>query len=220
MDKVLILEDDQTLAASLNKVFFTLGCNTDITNSINQAALLVEKVNYQLAIIDRVLPDGDGLEIVELLNLCQFNTKILILSTQNQTAHKIEGLKNGADDYLAKPFSMKELTLRITKLLATRKITLPDCIACDQLVLYPETGSLMIDGGLIQIRKKEAKILECLLKHQGLIISHQTIINHVWDDSSTPSSKTIGVYIRRLRMRLKKFAPRIQTIRGMGYRFS
>jgi DNA-binding response OmpR family regulator len=187
---------------------------------VQEANKLIENNRYTLAVVDRILPDGDGLEIVQLLDLNHYQTKILILSSKNTTQYKIDGLKNGADDYLAKPFLTAELKLRISKLLTKQKIFCYDCVVCDNIILYPDTGTLIIDGVQTQLRKKESEILECLLNHQGTIVTHNILVNHVWSIVKTPSRKTLSVYIRRLRMRLKSEGQRLQTVKGIGFKFS
>ncbi len=219
MKKALVVEDDRLLNKSLTKLLLKLGLKTKQSLNLNGAWDLIEKEYFDLAILDRVLPDGDGLELVEALLDHRVQTRILLLSRQALTHHKLEGLKHGADDYLAKPFDLRELELRIQSLLAKNKITQLDSLEYKNLLLYPETGQAVIQGQEIQFRPKQAKLLACLIQHQGMIATPRMIFNYVWGNQpDQPNYKSLAVYIRRLRMKLGEFGPKIETVREVGYR--
>jgi DNA-binding response OmpR family regulator len=219
MKSILILEDDLSLAKTLSNILLKDIHLVKVAHSLEKAYSYLEKNNPDLVIADRVLPDGDGIELVKFLHNSSFKTKILILSTKNEIKNRVEGLQGGADDYLSKPFSTTELLLRVNSLLNKKKITSTNCLKFGPIKLHADDGIVELGGKKIKLRKKESEILNCLFTHQNQVVSRQKITNWAWGCSSEiPSHATIDVYIRRLRIILAKHAPIIQTVRGFGYK--
>lgn len=219
MKKALILEDDPLLIKTLERTLGKLGIKATSCQKLEDAWKLVDQEIFDLALLDRILPDGDGLELIKPLLDHHLQTRILLLTQQAQTHQKVSAFKCGADDYLAKPFDLRELELRLKSLMAKNKIVQPDLLYYKNLLLYPETGQALINHDEVQFRPKQAKLLACLIQHQGMIATPRMIFSYVWGDQlDQPNYKSLAVYIRRLRMKLGKKGPQIETVREVGYR--
>ena len=218
MKNILIVENNLTLSKTIqkhleNKKYFVTSCST-----IEKAISELEKYSYDLVILDRILDDGDGIEVAEFISDFSYQTKVIILSELTSTNERIKGLEHGADDYLTKPFSLTELTIRIKKLLYTQKIKSVEKLKLGMITVIPETGELTIEGTKTIMRKRECQLLTCLIRHKNQVISRNKIIDIIWSGSyNLPTQATLDVYIRRLRMKLGKYNSYIKTVRGFGY---
>lgn len=218
MKQILIVENDTVLATTLSdhlkrKDFHCVTCD-----SVQKAIYELENFSYDLIILDRILTDGDGIEVAEFIADFSYQTKVLILSELANHTERVKGLEKGADDYLAKPFSLTELTLKVNKLLHTHKIKTIEKLTLGNISITPETGELYLNGKIKQIRKKEIQLLACLIRHKNQVVSREKIIDIVWSGSyDLPTQSTLDVYIRRLRITLGKSKTLIKTVRGFGY---
>lgn len=218
MKNILIVENNKTLATTLathlkNKKFFV-----SVTTTIEDSIKELENYSYDLVILDRILDDGDGIEVAEFISDFSYQTKVLILSEIESTNERIRGLESGADDYLIKPFSLTELTIKIQKLLNTQKIKEIEKLSLGKISIMPETGELNLNGKIKLIRKKESQLLSCLIRHKNQVVSRNKIIDIIWSGGyEQPTQATLDVYIRRLRIRLEKYSSSIKTVRGFGY---
>jgi DNA-binding response OmpR family regulator len=218
MYSILIIEDDLCLGKSLQTLFTKRNCTAKLCTNISNSYKFLEKKNPDLVIADRVLPDGDGIEIVEYLKDYSYKTKVLMLSKKSEVENRVEGLANGADDYLAKPFSSKELILRVDSLLNKDKLSSIEFIEIGNLKLFYTNGNFMIEKISIPIRKREIDLLHCLMIHHGQVVSRHQLINWVWGcNSNLPTLSTIDVYITRLREKLGPHKKYLKTVRGFGY---
>jgi len=219
MNRVLLLDDDVQLVQVLKLALTRKGYQVVWAETIAQAEKLIKQHNFELAIIDRGLPDGDGLTLVEDLELTRYLTKVLVLTQASSSQDKISGLESGADDYLAKPFSHQELMLRVEKLINKQKMICRELVSYKEMTLYPRTGELILNDQQLRLRKKEAAILECLIRNQGFIVTPQMLLDQIWQDAAVlPQDKTIAVYMRRIRMALTRGNVSLQTVRNVGYR--
>ncbi|MBP7842918.1 response regulator transcription factor [Candidatus Woesebacteria bacterium] len=218
MKHILIVENDIKLAKTLtlhlqSKQFFCITCD-----SVKTAITELENFSYDLVLLDRILNDGDGIEVAQFLSDFSYQTKILVLSELSQPNDRITGLEKGADDYLPKPFSLTELTIKINKLLSTQKIKSQEQLTLGKLLIHPESGELIINGKTHQVRKKEIQLLTCLIRHKNQVVSRNKIIDIVWSGNyNVPTQSTLDVYVRRLRITLGKYKNSIKTVRGFGY---
>lgn len=220
MKKLLIIDDDfdlvTVLASSLSQLY-----QVTTAGSLEAAYTYLETQHFDLAIVDRILPDGDGQEIISYLESVSYQTKVLAVSQLSQVQDKISTLEQGADDYLVKPFSLAELKIKVDKSFHYDKRKDSTLLSLCELQFNPETGEVKIPGAEIQLRRKEALILSCLLRYKNRVVSRETIIDEVWAASDViPTQTTLDVYIRRIRILLKTYGSRIQTRRGFGYIFS
>lgn len=219
MHSILIIEDDPCLGQTLAKLFTDKTYQTTICTNINSSYKFLEVNNPDLVIADRLLPDGDGIEIVEFLKDCSYKTKVLMLSSKCDVENRVEGLQIGADDYLNKPFSSQELLLRVNSLLCKTKNTPQNFIEIGDMKLFYDKGQLEINNENKKIRKKEAELLHCLFIHHGQVVTRQQLTDWIWGCSNEiPTRAAIDVYVKRIRTTLGKYRKYLQTVRGYGYR--
>lgn len=218
MKSVLVVEDD----AQLNQLLYNVVCSLEYVcyqaNTVSEGYRLLEQHKPDLIILDRVLPDGDGLELARYSSDFFFTTRILCLSTLGTSQNRILGLESGVDDYLPKPFALKELSLRINKLLCSEKTHPDPSFTIGPVRYFPKNGMVLFGHTAIQLRKKEAAVVTCLCRHKNQVLSREQIIQYVWQGvADPPTTSTLDVYIRRIRAKLGKHANIISTTRGFGY---
>lgn len=218
MKQILIVENDTVLVKTLSEHLRRKNFHCVICDSVKKAIYELENFSYDLIILDRILTDGDGIEVAEFITEFSYQTKVLILSELANQKERVMGLEKGADDYLAKPFSLTELSVKVHKLLHTQKIKAIEKLTLANISIVPETGELCMNGKTKQIRKKEIQLLACLIRHKNQVVSREKIIDIVWSGSyDLPTQSTLDVYIRRLRITLGKSKSLIKTVRGFGY---
>ncbi len=218
MTNILIIENDPDLSELISSYFSNKDYNCRVRKSIEGACELIERMDFELVILDRVLDDGDGLEVAQFIQDFNFKIRVLVLSQKSTVNERIIGLENGADDYLAKPFSISELNLRVSNLLAKEKLSENFSLTLGPITIYPKTGEVKLNEKMRVMRKKELAILTCLFKHKNHAVSKEMIINDVWSSGANlPTHSTLDVYIRRIRVFLGKEKSLIKTIRGFGY---
>jgi DNA-binding response OmpR family regulator len=183
---------------------------------------LASTEDYDLIILDLMLPEMDGLEICRELRKKQIHTPILILTAKGQTQDKVAGLDLGADDYLTKPFSFEELLARIRALARRPRKSLDSILKVEDLQLDTHTFEVKRSDKQIQISSKEFSLLEYLMRHTHQTLTKEQIISHVWDYDADILPNTVEVYIKNLRNKIdnpfKNKKPLIHTVRGFGYK--
>lgn len=221
--RVLIIEDEQRLAKAIKKGLeqeaYAVDAAFDGIHGFDLAA--VEE--YDLIILDLMLPGMDGIQICERLRKEKVLTPILMLTAKGRLKDKVDGLNAGGDDYLVKPFAFEELLARIKALTRRPKETLLENILSNNgLSLNTLTYEVQRDDKKIKLSKKEYALLEYLLRNPGRILTKDQIISHVWDYDADILPNTVEVFIGYLRNKIdrpfKKLPPLINTIRGFGYR--
>ncbi len=220
MYHILLVEDNISTAKHITAMLSPDLYFSSVARSVEQARSFLDRNKYDLVILDRNLPDGDGISIAEDLYWSHREIALLILSERSSTEDRIRGLRKGADDYLPKPFSMDELMLRIEKLLTKVKQIDAFALHVGQVSVFPQSGTVCVKDETVQLRKKECEILSFLIRHKNRIISKESLIENIWKEESMPVDSTIAVYIRRIRMRLGKTGYQIKTVRGFGYMIS
>lgn len=218
--RLLLVEDEHRIANSIKKGLEQERYAVDVAYDGLDGFDLASTEEYDLVVLDLMLPGMDGLEICRQLRLKQIHTPILILTAKSQTEDKIIGLDNGADDYLTKPFSFEELLARIRALTRRPRSSLNTILIVDDLSLNTKTYQVKRDDTPITLSGKEYSLLEFLMRHPREIVKKERIIGHVWDYDANILPNTVEVYIKNLRRKIdfpfKK--PLIHTIRGFGYR--
>lgn len=218
MAQILVVENDARLAKAIKDALVQIHHQVTLTPTANRAYQLLAQTNFELVLLDRMLDDGDGFELATWLVSTSPATKLIFLTQKGELPDRLQGLRAGADDYLAKPFDLMELQLKLQKLLQMEKQVRYDYVQAGEILLYPETGALLIADRPRQLRRRESEILRCLLKFRGRIVTRETLIEHVWKtEKNIPTHTTLDVYIRRLRLHLGPQASLIKTIRGYGY---
>lgn len=213
--KVLIVEDEHKIANSIKKGLEQETYSVDVAYEGTVGLDLASEDNYDIIILDLMLPDIDGLQICKKLRTSGNHTPILMLTARGQLDDKVTGLNSGADDYLVKPFAFTELLARIKALSRRPKESLGTVLGVDNLTL--DTLSYEVKRGptSVQLTRKEFALLEFLLRHKNTIVTKEQIINNTWDYDSDILPNTVEVYIGYLR---KKIPGLIHTIRGFGYK--
>lgn len=219
--KVLVVEDEHKIANSIKQGLMQENFTVDVSYDGIEGYDLAVSEEYDVIILDRLLPGMEGLEICKKLREQKNHTPILILTARGQISDRVEGLEGGADDYLVKPFAFEELLARIKALGRRPKKTLETTLKFADLSLNTKTYEVKRGEKAIRLSSKEFAFLEYLLRHQNEILTKDQIINHVWNYDSNILPNTIEVYVGYLRNKIEKpFKKKslIHTIRGFGYK--
>jgi len=222
--KILIVEDEHLIANSIKKGLEQERYTVDIAFDGLEGYDLASSGDYDLILLDLMLPGLDGLSICKKLRQENNHTPILMLTAKSQLEDKIIGLNCGADDYLTKPFAFEELLARIRALSRRPQKTNGKVLTVGDLTLDTVTFEAKRGGKNIQLSSKEYSLLECLLRHSNQILNKDQLIQYVWSYESDILPNTVEVYIRNLRQKIdvpfKNKPPLIKTIRGFGYKIS
>ncbi len=221
--KILIVEDEQKIANSLKKGLQQELFIVDVAYDGTTGFDLATSEEYDLIILDRLLPGIDGLEICKKLRGENITTPILLLTAKGQVSDRVEGLNAGADDYLIKPFAFEELLARIRALLRRpQNTTESNVLKVGDLSLDSSRFEVTRDQVLIQLSQKEFILLKYLMRHPNKIITKDEIMSNVWDYDSNILPNTVEVYIKHLREKIDKpFKTKkslLKTVRGFGYK--
>lgn len=218
--KILLVEDEHRIAQSIKKGLEQERMAVDVAYDGIEGYDLAIDEEYDLIILDLMLPGMSGLEICNKLRQNKKQTPILILTARGQIEDKVEGLNKGADDYLTKPFAFEELLARIRALVRRPKNIEDDILIVYDLTLNTSNFKVMRNKKEIKLSSKEYALLEFLMRHPKQILSKEQIMNHVWSYETDILPNTIEVYIRNLRNKIDKGFdyPLIQTVRGFGYK--
>jgi DNA-binding response OmpR family regulator len=217
--KILIIEDDKNISTSLAYFFKSQNIIFDIAEDGERGLFLANINNYDLILLDYNLPKISGKEIITKIRAEGQTTPIIMLTVRNDLDDKINILEIGADDYLVKPFLLKELLARMRAVLR-RPIKLEDKkLICKNLEMDPISFKVLRNGHDILLRTKEFMLLEYLFKNKGAVVSRQDIMDHVWDENGDPFSNTIEVHMMNLRRKIETKKDRyIFTIPNRGYK--
>jgi DNA-binding response OmpR family regulator len=174
---------------------------------------------YDLIILDIMMPNRDGLEVCNNLRKRNIHTPIIFLTARDTTDDKIVGLDSGADDYIVKPFSFEELFARIRTILRRSPEMTADILQIDALILNTRSQSVVVGDQKVHLTLREYGVLEYLMRHQGAVVTRGALLEHVWDRFHDPFTNVINVHIKNLRKKLPdEYAKRIETVWGKGYR--
>lgn len=217
---ILLIEDDQSVADFVEKGFIDKGQVVTHAATGTDGLGLAKDEAYDAIIIDRMLPELDGMSIVKALRDEGNTTPILILSALGEVSDRIDGLKVGADDYLAKPFDFEELFTRIEVLVRRRGIDSPVTrLKVADLELDLLAHEVQRAGQKLSLQPREFRLLEYLMRNAGQIVTRTMLLENVWDYHFDPQTNVIDVHISRLRQKIdKEFdKPLLHTVRGSGY---
>jgi two component transcriptional regulator, winged helix family len=221
MKKILLVEDESKIANAVARGLKYEGFEVSIASDGEEALILGKDEEFDCIVLDRMLPLKEGVEVCKELRESNIKTPIIMLTAKSGVNDKIEGLDAGADDYLAKPFSLDELLARIRALLRRPNVILNEEIKVGDLILNTTTFEAKRNGKTIILSKKEYDLLEYLMRNANKTISKEKIINHVWDFDSDILPNTVEVYMGYLRNKIDKpFKDKkmLQTVRGFGYK--
>jgi len=217
--RILVVEDEPVAAAVLARGLREHAYAVDVASDADAALQQVGANDYDLLILDVLLPGRDGLDLCRQIRAEGTAVPVLMLTARAGLDERIEGLDAGADDYLPKPYHFKELLARVRALLRRGPALASVVLAVEDLTIDTRGRRVERAGRTIQLTTKEYTLLEYLVRRQGDIVGRADIAEHVWDDSFDPMSNLIEVYVQRLRRKLDHdFAVKlIQTRRGAGY---
>jgi len=218
--RALVVEDGSKMAALLRRGLQEEGFAVDVAGSGEDGAWLGRENDYDVILLDVMLPDVDGFEVCRRLRAADRWAPILMLTARDGVQDRVAGLDAGADDYLTKPFSFDELFARVRALLRRGPSERPPVLAVGDLVLDPATRRVARGDQEIDLTPKEFGLLELFLRHPGEAVSRTRILEHVWDFAYDGDSNVVDVYVRYLREKVDRpFGLRsIETVRGVGYR--
>jgi len=219
--RILLIEDDHRLTQSLRRGLQEAGFSVDAVHDGDEGLAAGLSTPYDVIVLDVMLPRLDGFEVSRRLRRNRIHTPILMLTARDSVDDRVQGLDSGADDYLAKPFALKELLARI-RALARRH--LPDrtaTLSAGPIILDTAAHTLRVGDRPVELTAKEFSILEYFMLHPGRLLSRDQVINHVWNYDFEGGRNLIEVYIGRLRHKLTGAgaADPFVTVRGAGYRF-
>jgi len=216
--KLLIVEDEPKLNEGLARGLKNQGYAVDSAYDGEEGEKFATLNNYDLVILDIMMPKKNGLEVCRDLRRAGNNVPILMLTAKDALEDKVLGLNEGADDYLVKPFSFEELQARIRALLRRPPVVAHDTLTLDGLGLDTRTQKVTADKKNISLTLREYGVLEYLLRNKGAVITREDLLEHVWDRNFDSFSNVVDVHLKNLRKKLpKNYAKRIKTVWGKGY---
>ena len=220
--RVLIIEDESRVANFLVKGLKEVGHTVNVAENGKDGLHLAITETFDAMIIDRMLPDIEGLTIIHTLRASKNDTPVLILSALGDVDERVKGLQAGGDDYLVKPFSFSELLARLEAI--SRRIhgktQLETKITISDLILDISSRTVHRAGNKIDLQPREFDLLRYLMEHTDQVVTRTMLLEHVWDYNFDPQTNIIDVHISRLRRKIDQDFdnPLIHTIRGAGYR--
>jgi DNA-binding response OmpR family regulator len=218
--RILIVEDNQKLAQYIKQMFEEEGYAVDSASDGETGERMAGGGAYDAIILDVMLPSKDGIAVCKDLRGVDMNAPILMLTARGDVDDRVLGLDSGADDYLVKPFEMKELLARTRALLRRPQNTFIGVLTVQDLTLDPTKHIVTKKNKSISLTQKEYSILEYLMRNADTVVTREQLLEHCWDFAYSAFSNITDVYIRQLRKKLKDTNEHyIQTIRGVGYKF-
>jgi DNA-binding response OmpR family regulator len=218
--RVLLIEDDRKAAKLLSKGLHEEGFVVDVaaTGEAGEEQAFVNE--YDVIVLDWLLPGKDGLAVCQALRARDVTTPILMLTARHSLADRVSGLSTGADDYLTKPFAFAELLARIRALLRRARVARPPVLRVTDLTLDPANRRVTRAGVKIGLTSKEYTILEVLMQNAGETVSRTRLVERVWDEASEVLDNLVDVHVSHLRKKIDREpgSSLIQTVRGFGYR--
>ncbi len=218
---VLIIEDDKEAASYVRKGLRESGHTVTVANNGDDGLMMARSGNFDALVVDRMLPDMDGLEIIQTIRKEGINTPALVLSALSEVGHRVEGLKAGGDDYLTKPFAFSELLARLEALLrrANPDVAITEYTIGD-LNLNLLTREVRRGDTDIDLQPREFSLLSYLMQNAGQVVTRTMLLENVWEYNFDPQTNVVDVHISRLRGKIDKGFDEtmLETVRGAGYR--
>jgi two-component system OmpR family response regulator len=218
--RVLVIEDDAEMASFIQKVLSEAGHDVDTAIDGERGLEMARSVDFDALVVDRMLPEKDGLTLLKEYREAGGTAPALFLSALGDVQNRVQGLKAGADDYLSKPFAPSELAARVEALgrrqMGEQQVT---SLKAGDLEMNLLTRKVTRAGQKIDLQPREFRLLEYLMRHAGQVVTRTMLLEKVWDYHFDPQTNVIDVHISRLRAKIdKEFdTPLLQTIRGAGY---
>lgn len=216
MNRILVVEDETSIAEMIKMCLAKNGYHCETANNGLIASEIIERNRYDLILLDIMLPDMDGFELIEYIK--QFNIPVIFVTAKNAVSDRVKGLRLGAEDYIIKPFDLQELLARIETVLRR--------FGKNQIVF--ETGKIMVDtssrtvlsdGNSVSLSAKEYELLLYLIRNKNIALNRETIYENVWNEPYYGDTRTVDLHIQRIKKKLH-LGDAIETIYKVGYKFS
>jgi DNA-binding response OmpR family regulator len=220
--RALIIEDDCYIAEALKSALMSENLVVEIAPDGESGAFSATTNDYDVILLDTMLPKKNGREVCRIIRAAGKKTPILSISAKADPVTKVELLEAGVDDYIGKPFVLREVIARVRALLRRPHTLLGEILTIGDLTMDTRARTLTRGKASIRLTRKEFALLEYLLRNQGSVVSRGLLLEHVWDEMTDPFSNTIEAHIMSVRrkLRLKKSPPLIHTVPGLGYKLS
>lgn len=222
--RILIVDDEPSITEFVSYAMQKEGYQTEIASDGEEALRKIEQQHFDLFILDIMLPGIDGYELCRRIRT-KMSTPILFLSARDTELNKVVGLELGADDYLAKPFGVRELLARTRALLRRsqgNEMVSGNEISAEGITLNEDTHVAQGDKGAIDLTPREFELLACLMRNAGKVVSREDLLHDAWNWEFITETKTVDTHIKRLRDKIESagYDPKlVETVRGYGYRF-
>jgi two-component system phosphate regulon response regulator PhoB len=224
-DKILIVEDEPDIRSTLEYNLHRDNFQTESVGNLLDAEKILSTTNISLILLDLMLPDGSGLDLCRKLKADQSTSSIpiIILTAKDDEVDKVVGFELGADDYVTKPFSVRELILRI-KAILKRKVQKPEVTEVErefgELRIDSDSHEVFVNGEEVSLTALEFRLLKQLVDRRGRVQTRDQLLSDVWGYSADITTRTVDTHIKRLREKLGPIGKYVQTIRGVGYKFT
>lgn len=220
-EKIGVVDDEKDILELIDINLKNLGYKTFLFENGESALKALQKENFDLMIVDLMLPDIDGFELIKLIKNKSPNLPIIILTAKGSEIDKVVGFEIGCDDYIVKPFSVRELIARVKALLRRSKLRQEEekIVINDNFIIYPKKYEVYINNEEINLTKTEFNILLSLYNRKGEVLSRDELLDILWGMDKIVIDRTIDVHIKHLRDKLKNFGSYIKNVRGVGYKF-
>jgi len=215
----LVIEDEADIAAYVGRLLGEFSGIVDIVGCVSDARQALGNFTYDLAIVDRMLPDGDALDIVAALSRLPERPAIIMLTAKDAKEDVIDGLNGGADDYLGKPFEPQELIARVRAVLRRPRQLLPAMLSLGNVELRLGSSEASVAGNKVLLRRREALILEALLMRRDRVIAREVLVEAIYGFDDEIESNTLEAQVSRLRKKLGQLGGNVEirSMRGIGY---
>lgn len=220
MERVLIVDDDPDILRLVSYNLTQAGFDAVAADSGRKAIEIVQQQPPDLIILDVMLPDVDGMEVCRTLrgHDASRHIPIIMLTARSEEIDRVVGFELGADDYVMKPFSPRELILRVKSILRRTQVDRTEMLRSGQIQIYPERRQCFIAKEQISLTVKEFDLLHELMRARGNVLKRESLMDHVWGYHGEATSRTLDTHVRRLREKLGSEGDRVETVRGVGYR--
>jgi DNA-binding response OmpR family regulator len=217
--RVLLIEDQYELAKLVAANLRRSGFAVDVVGLLDEAQTALQTFDYEIALLDLRLPDGDGFDLIRWMRRMRNFTPIIVLTARDKLRDRVEGLNLGADDYLVKPFAHEELLARVQAVLRRPKLSREPELSLANLDVSMEGSDVSVDGQRITVPRRELVVLKMLIRRAGRVVSREALENGMYDDSREIESNALEAAASRLRKRLAGAGAQVevQGLRGAGY---
>lgn len=216
--QILVVEDEPRMAELLSRTLHEDGHQVVVAHDGVEGFEIAKSSTFDVILLDVMLPRMDGIAVAKKLRASRNQTPVLMLTARDSTADVVAGLDSGADDYLAKPFSIDILLARLRSVSRRGAIPNPVRLRVGSLELDPASHQVTRSGKLLSLTPREYRLLELLMRNAGRVIGRETILESVWGFSTDVTENTIEVFMRHLRVKIETRGPKlIHTVRGFGY---